>query len=283
MNNNKPLTTLGDALAAKGSGWRAEMRAAEVERRPPPSNASRPDRGYVEQPAERAPSPAPVPRRREETPVLTAPVALIRFKRSNESSLTQLVLEHSEEHEEAFPQQDTEPVAETPPPPPLPAPPVVELPELRMPEPPPPPSAPPTEAPMPKAKGQRIPRPLETQIEAVARALRYESDGDYGAKARAAREMGVHPSSMSNWFAKPDVVAAAKKKNKGESPVSREQTQLSRPSPPSNGAVSAPVSIPTSIRSGTRTFEVVTRELNEAIELVRALKRELRDMLTDAD
>jgi len=73
---SKPLTTLGDAIAAKGGNWRADMRANDINRRPPPSSHSGPDRGYVEQPAERRDPPPP--RRREETPVLRAPVALIR-------------------------------------------------------------------------------------------------------------------------------------------------------------------------------------------------------------
>jgi transposase len=80
---SKPLTTLGDALAARGANWRAELRAAEVPRRTPPP--SRPDRGYVEQPEERAEAAPITPRRRTETPLLETPVALIRFTRETET------------------------------------------------------------------------------------------------------------------------------------------------------------------------------------------------------
>jgi len=85
----KPLTTLGDALSAKGADWRAQLRAEGVERRPPPS---RPDRGYVEQPEERInttvlpPRTPPHQRRRVETPTLHAPVALIRLERPGNSA-----------------------------------------------------------------------------------------------------------------------------------------------------------------------------------------------------
>lgn len=44
---SQPLATLGDAV-----NWRAELRANDIERRPPPSEA-RPDRGHIEQPGER--------------------------------------------------------------------------------------------------------------------------------------------------------------------------------------------------------------------------------------
>lgn len=48
----KPLATLGEV---SGVNWRAQLRANDIQRRvPPPSErASRPDRGYVEQPEER--------------------------------------------------------------------------------------------------------------------------------------------------------------------------------------------------------------------------------------
>lgn len=81
----RPLATLGDALTAKGSAWRAEMRANDVPRRPEPNgravnsrDSGEPDRGYIEQPGTAPSSQAPPPRRRTETPSLSAPVALIR-------------------------------------------------------------------------------------------------------------------------------------------------------------------------------------------------------------
>lgn len=138
---SKPLTTLGEALMAKGGGgeeldWRSLARANGIERRAPPSGQpmdvlGRPDRGYVEQPEERVPpkaTPAPesIPprsygafppqqprlvtpdqiapfmRRRTETPTLTAPVALIRPEYSEQPLM--------DEKEEQMPlQQDTEP------------------------------------------------------------------------------------------------------------------------------------------------------------------------------
>jgi len=104
---SKPLTTLGEQIAAKGGDWRAQLRAADVPRRPPPSSASA-DRGYVEQPGESAPPPTPppaTPRRRVETPTLTAPVALIRT-------------------------HYTEELAKAPPPPPDPAPLQLEAPPV---------------------------------------------------------------------------------------------------------------------------------------------------------
>ncbi len=86
----KPLATLGDAIADKGGNWRADLRANDIQRR------GRPDRGYVDTsppPSEPKKVVIPLseltlaqslkdeekqPRRRIETPTLTAPVALIR-------------------------------------------------------------------------------------------------------------------------------------------------------------------------------------------------------------
>lgn len=176
----KPLTTIGDALLAKGADWRAELRAAEVPRRTPlpPSSTrlDRPDRGYVEQPEERVQ--APPTRRRTETPVITAPTALIRFTR--------------------------DPV------------PKLETPEMRPPEPepaPPEPEEEPEEEPLPdpdwtgeaapaeptkqqrKERKRRTHLPLRRKLEAVQRAL---ADG-YGAKAAVAAEYGVSQSAVTMW------------------------------------------------------------------------------------
>ena len=109
---SKPLTTLGDALAAKGGNWRAEMRAADIPTRRE-SPQSRPDRGYVEQPEERvvaraAPTTTQFPRRREETPVLTAPVALIRFTRDPEPVLETPENRPPEPEKEPHPMAGTE-------------------------------------------------------------------------------------------------------------------------------------------------------------------------------
>lgn len=76
---SKPLTTLGDLMMSRDPNWRAELRALEIPRRPSNAKDSRPDRGYVEQPEERAASEQKTfIRRREESPTLVAPVALIR-------------------------------------------------------------------------------------------------------------------------------------------------------------------------------------------------------------
>lgn len=84
--NNKPFATLGDALAAKTESreavvdWRSQMKAEDIPIRtprytpPPPSSRpvsqGGPDRGYVEQPAERiATTQIPLAMLRKQMPV----------------------------------------------------------------------------------------------------------------------------------------------------------------------------------------------------------------------
>lgn len=202
---SKPLTTLGEQIAAKGGDWRAQLRAADVPRRPPPSSASA-DRGYVEQPGESAPPPTPppaTPRRRVETPTLTAPVALIRThytregERKPRSALDELLEEHVNEE-----------LAKAPAPPPDPAP-------LQL------------EAPPVAAKKKRKFTDKATQIAAVRRVLAGEN------AAAIARELGVHPSNIANWKR---VHAAAIKR----SPKPREPEPAQSSSPAGNGALPPP-------------------------------------------
>lgn len=191
---SKPLTTLGDALAARGANWRAELRAAEVPRRTPPP--SRPDRGYVEQPEERAEAAPITPRRRTETPLLETPVALIRFTRETE------------------PETETqpEPVSPSPEPPAAASPPT--------PEPASEPAPPPTLSPERREQ-------LEAQLAAIQReisdmaASRKKTKGKYTVvdaatkvatvKAIAAgqmtvkeasRKLSVDPASIAKWRAR---------------------------------------------------------------------------------
>jgi transposase-like protein len=183
----KPLTTIGDALLAKGADWRAELRAAEVPRRTPlpPSSTrlDRPDRGYVEQPEERVEKTTtqfPPPRRRTETPVITAPTALIRFTR------------------------DPVPKLETPemrPPEPEPAPPEEseESPDHGEADPDYPEHAEhfaePAPAEQPKAKRkQRVFLPIGVKLAAVRRALKREEF-----LKDIAADLGVHQTALSRW------------------------------------------------------------------------------------
>ena len=213
----KPLTTVGDALMAKGGNWRADLRAAEIPRRTPPP--SRPDRGYVEQPEERveAKKPPPTttqfpPRRREETPVLTAPVALIRLTMPPPEPAVEMREtrpEPEQKPQSALGQLLAEHIAESLPPPTVST-------EPSQPEEPPPPAAPSSKAKElheriasqmvarretevrhtkrgPDRK-KRVSTPLDARIAAVGRVLR----GEISAKETAA-QMGVSDSVVSLW------------------------------------------------------------------------------------
>lgn len=106
---NKPFATLGDALAAKdtpGIDWRSQLKAEDIPIRtprytpPPPSSrpASQqgPDRGYVEQPAERIATtqiplvmlrkqmPLPVPPPEAEPPASTEVTEVPKAKKSRQ-------------------------------------------------------------------------------------------------------------------------------------------------------------------------------------------------------
>lgn len=223
----KPLTTLGDALAAKGADWRAQLRAEDVPRRPPPSSrGERPDRGYVEQPEERVNATAFPPRqpphqpprqqrRRVETPTLYTPVALIRF-----------------EH----------PAPEPMPPEPMPPEPIYYVPppaELMPPEPltqPPPPT---TVRPEPepeesevvsKKRKKRTVHSYEDKVRYTRRLLDGES------YASVAKDAGVSPSAVPRWVEQ--FGAAARKLRRAA-----DKTLASTPqSAPRSAAPSAPVS-----------------------------------------
>jgi transposase-like protein len=255
----KPLTTLGDALIAKGAevDWRSVARAAEVPRRPPPASetrSSRPDRGYVEQPEERI-NTTTFPPRSEETPTLVAPVALIRFSRDEshprrpymdpESGklvdpnapakpvLEQLLEEHIAEEERK----------QRPPPMPEPAS-CVATPETE-------------ESEVPKPRKQRIRWDEDVKSKAVARVLSGVT------QAKVAREIGTHETNISQW------VKAAKAAG-----AKSEKTQLSR-------HASVTPAIASMVRSTARTFETVSAELQQALNRVKELKRELRGLLGD--
>jgi transposase-like protein len=264
----KPLTTLGDALMAKGApvDWRAELRAAEVPRRPPPASetrAARPDRGYVEQPEERVrPSTGIFPRRREETPTLAAPVALIRFNRDEnhprrpymdpvtgqmvdpnappKSALESLIDQHIEEEERK----------QLPPPMPEPASCVAP--------------AEAEEAEMAKPKKPRRTWDEDVKSKAVARVLSGVT------QAAVAREIGTHETNISQW------VKAAK-----QAGAKREKTQLSRPTPSSGKSTTQAIASMVRSTSTVRSFETVSAELQEALNRVKELKRELRGLLGD--
>jgi hypothetical protein len=234
---SKPLsTTLGDALA---NSWRADLRANDINRRPPPSSKSGPDRGFIEQPNERRPEPPP--RRRTETPTLTAPVALIRPQVAPQpipnsgGVLDELLAEHKAQ-------------TETKPPKPSPAP----------------------EKPA-RQPGKHYTAVYRTKIvHEYRQALQVEPH--LTQKAFAERH-GIHQTLMSNWLkrvSEEEARAAAAEKRRETLAAKKaeneeQKTLLSRPQPPSD----------------VRTFEVVSRELAEAIERVKALKRELRALLGD--
>jgi hypothetical protein len=273
---NKPLTTLGAALAAKGTDldWRAQLRQEGIPRRPPPPStsaaSSRPDRGYVEQPEERrettqiprpaakAPKPpstpmpnetAPFMRRRVETPRLDAPVALVRFVRDERNNLVPF-----------------EPTVSKPP----------------AANDAPPPSAP-EEATMPKgverlaADGRR----LFTQEfrDGVLKAFDERPEG-VTQKAIAERN-GIHQTVLSAWVSRRDTQRAKEEReskrlatraaNKAAA-ASGERTLVS--APPSNGAAATKP-------RGVRSFETVSLELAGALAKVAELKRELRALLGD--
>jgi hypothetical protein len=253
---SKPLTTLGDALAAKGSDWRADLRAADIPRRPPPSSSppssqpvlSRPDRGYVEQPEERRdtqPS-APQPRRRTETPTLTAPVALVRLERRTVYSTESNALAPSE------------------PPPAIPA-------------------AAPPEADMPKAvaKTSKDGRRFFTD-EYRAKVLAAFDDGQkqepkVSQKAIADR-FELHQSVLSNWLTR-RAHAAATEAAVAKRAATRAANKASKAAP-SDKTPAASVAAASTPR-GVRSFETVSLELAGAIAKVSELKRELRALLGD--
>lgn len=236
---------------AKGANetldWRAQMRAEDIPRRPPPASeprSSRPDRGYVEQPEERVNTTTSPPRRREETPTLTTPVALIRFSRDEtrprrpymDPATGNLVDPNAPESKRDEPEPPSQQQAET------------------------------AGEPVPKAKIRRKHLAPAVKAALVVRALEGKET-----HREIARQAGVHPTNISNWV-------NAAKAGKILLPPS-EKTQLSRPSPPVSAVQSAAVS--TAAARGARTFEVVSAELQQALDRVRELKRELRGLLDE--
>ena len=172
---DKPLATLGDA-------WRAQLRANDVPRRPPPSSerAARPDRGHVEQPGERSP-PAMV-RRRVETPAATRPVALVRQLapeiRHDLHGRGELIL----------PGMQLRPV-EPPPPPSAPSPPAAEQ----------------TEMPAKKRTVRRHPDETREKAIALFHQLTEEfrkrgvTGRNTGATELVAKKLGIGAATISNW------------------------------------------------------------------------------------
>jgi transposase-like protein len=256
----KPLTTIGDALMAKGGDWRADLRANDVPRRPPPS---RPDRGYVEQPEERmdAPSkpPSSPPRRRTETPILSAPVALIRFER--------------EAPYEPLPAPA--PASVAPPPPPEAA---------------PPPSEPAAIAEEHVAKVAKDGRKLYTpQFRAkVIADFRAAQKKDPGVSQKSiAQKHGLHQTVLSNWLRNDDqelkaLETSEKRKatyaaKRAAKEATSSKTLASTPSDPLRSAISAAMRA----RDASRTLETVSREYAAAVERVKELKAEMRALLDD--
>jgi hypothetical protein len=252
---SKPLTTLGDALAAKGNDWRADLRAADIPRRPPPSSSppssqpvsSRPDRGYVEQPEERRdtqPS-APQPRRRTETPTLTAPVALVRLERRTVYSTESNALAPSE------------------PPPAIPA-------------------AAPPEGDMPKAvaktsKDGRRSFTDEYRAKALAAFDEGQKQEPKVSQKTIAERFGIHQTVMSNWLrrrAQAAATEAAIAKRAATRAANKANKAPNDKTPPASAAAA-------SKPRGVRSFETVSLELAGAIAKVSELKRELRALLGD--
>lgn len=239
---NKPIATLGDALAAKDADWRAQLRANDVQRRPPPSSSKgAPDRGYVEQPNERRLEQPQRPR--IETPKPAAPVAIIR----------PIVAQQAPEppKQEAAPEPAVSPVEQKRPssPPPLPE----GVKKFGV-------------------DGRRI-YTLEFKAKVAAAFLDAQSQTPPATQRAIADQFGVEHSLVGLWVRHARDAAAkeeaaekrrarrAEAKAKSQENIAAEKTLLSRPQPP------------------TRTLEQVATELAEAKRRVAELKEEMLGLL----
>lgn len=265
----KPLATLGDVM--EGLDWRAQLRAADVDRRQSPQ--SRPDRGFVEQPEERIETTQVRRRVVEATSLPRPPVPLLKFD------------DHPELLEELT-RPDPKPAAnDTPPKPPAP--------EKQTMNPPNETRAGKDEQmlaaiqreidrPMAKKRGKYVVANDEEKLKAVKDVLERGKS-----RIEVANRLGVSGSSVSLWVDRYQATGSVPGKMGAHSkitvPPRRPQTQKAERTlvSGSGGPPSAVVSVKTSIRNGTRTFEQVSAELNAKLAEVAELKRELRDMLTD--
>lgn len=258
--------------------WRAQSRALGIERRAP---ATRPDRGFVEQPAERVETTQI--RRRVVTPTTPrAPVPLISLADMDE---------HSELLDELT---RPDPVHANDPMPPAPE-------KHTM--------NPPNEAredrddAMLAAIQREIDRPMAkatkakmsyTVIDEARKLAAVKAVIEQGKTHKeVSGPLGVSPASISLWVARykrTGRVPAKTGKEKGGDVRRLDKAARRRPARSNErtmvsgagGPPSAVLSVRASIRSnGARTFDQVKAELDAAIEHVSDLKRELRDMLAD--
>lgn len=253
------------ALKAGGAPAKAIDEELQKQQKPTPFNQNRPDRGYVDQ----SPPPELPPRRRvfvnSENARNNTGVALIRPNVSPEPPT-----------QSGPPQPMTAREARVAPPLPPPERSSVAA-ALRVLT--PVPSAPP-EPEMPRAQPKKSRRTFDDAYkEQIARRVLF-SDRP-GEQARVAQEEDLSQGVVSQWTIRykkthphwADEKAAAK-----NGAPSATRTVMSRPQPPSSRAQPVSSAAPA---NGARTFETVSRELQEALERVKALKRELRALLEE--
>lgn len=200
----KPLgATLGEVLTAKGdhpvndASWRADLRSAGIPRRVPAP--ARPDRGYVEQPEERASPPTPrralIPiselervqfeeleeqtqqetaakKAREEENFLRPPRIIAASSPPPRSALDELLAEYREEKTGTAATQQCAPSANP-----------VKQREIEE---------------MPKKKSKH-PNGSAFSIEARLSAVQRVIAGPPGTAARLCKELGIHQSALSQW------------------------------------------------------------------------------------
>lgn len=282
--------TIGEVL-----DWRAQLRANDIARRPSPS-AARPDRGYVDQ------APPSTPRAPAVIPLARLEEAQRVSEEDNAPSEVRLTPPPppapAEPPRRRIVSALSTPIPTTaapmPPPPPSSPPPPVVVPEqssiaavvqLLTPPPPPPevpefrlvprgPAMPRGVRKVPAAPGSRRVFPESVKLEAIRRVMR----GGAGAQAKVGRAMNINQATISLW------VKAWKERNPGvEYPPEpgSEKTQLSRPEPEPASRVRAPSSQKPVTNGAARSVETIARELQDALERVRSLKAEMRDLLTD--
>lgn len=277
------MPNIGEALEAKGVDWRAQLRAAEIDRRPPPSQLGRPDRGYVDQ------SPPPSPPRRTVIPLERLQDAQ-RISAEDQQPMTpapprRRVVELPESHRPPPPPADRETSSS----PPRPVPPLAPsessvagaLALLTA-------SAepaqnsnreePPVAATRRRTRKAWDPALKERVIKRVLQAKEEEKGRDdvplrSGTQKRIAIEENVPEQLVSNW------IHAWRVANKGlrwpgdipakqrvSAPPAQSRTLMSRPSPDSLGG---------------RSLDAIMAELKATQQRVQELKAELRDALSD--
>lgn len=229
---------------ANGVDWRADMRANDIARRPPPSGTreARPDRGYVEQPEERVDA----EREQKKLERFSSPPRMVGV------------------------QPIAQPISAPPAPEPQPEAPLVLAKSSDFAREP---------ASVAKVRKKRVLHARDVKVAAIARVLTLMANGEkVGAQVRVAREVGTHESNVSQWAAKEDIVRDAKKLNAASAPkpeaalahlptqapapvASAQQTLLSGP-PSSSGALPP---APTLVVDGLEAYinALVDRRVNE--------------------